>query len=151
MYRVWRKPQDRESPGRTTRWSSRRLLLQNHDGHGIWNTRIQRRGRRGNKTSVCWSVLVVYCSAMRRHSIAHTVACWVRGQGSKDDAHLQIARVCREQVEDDRKRPECVSLGQLRLTNAPHATQRGARRRQGEFVKKCRKKAGANCLLALRN
>ena len=36
MYRVWRKPQDRGSLGRTTRWRSRRLLLQNQNGHGVW-------------------------------------------------------------------------------------------------------------------
>jgi hypothetical protein len=87
-------------------------------------------------------VLVVYCSAVRRHSIAILLA-WVCGQGSKDDAHLQIARVCREQV-DRRQEGAEVSLGQLRLTNAPHATQRGARRRDGELME-CRKKAGANC------
>jgi hypothetical protein len=87
-------------------------------------------------------VLVVYCSAVRRHSIAILLA-WVCGQGSKDDAHLQIARVCREQV-DRRQEGAEVSLGQLRLNNAPHATQRGARRRDGELME-CRKKAGANC------
>jgi hypothetical protein len=37
-------------------------------------------------------VLASTASAMRRHSIAHT-ACLGSGQGSKDDAHLQIARI----------------------------------------------------------
>lgn len=40
------------------------------------------------------------------------------------------------------------SLGQLRLASAPHATQRGARGREGELMK-CRKRAGANCCLHL--
>ena len=79
---------------------------------------------------------------MRRHSIAHT-ACLVVAKDPRMTLTCRSLGFVGIKCKDDRRNKSVFRSAATHKRTA-HATQRGARGREGELMK-CRKKAGANC------